>query len=359
MLLRALRSTWLVTGLLPCFVLAADPVPVSVAPVEMQQPVRELLINGTLAADQASRLSPSVSGLVSRLHVDIGSRVESGDVLLELDPELNRVALQQARATFKQQQTTLADLERQFAEASSLIAKRSIAASEVRSLEAQVEAGKAALAASQADVGRQQALLARHTLKAPFSGVISAKLTEVGEWVTPGTPVLDLVGTGQLHADFAVPQRYYSQISSTTALTVRQENALSGLSDDADGIVASIAAIVPVSDPSARTFTLRASVDAEGLTPGMAVFGTLAIQSQQAEPVVPRDALLRDVQGNVSVWLAVEDEEHGLVAQRRAIKVRPGQSDPVIVTDGLRQGDQVVIRGNESLREGDAVLVAQ
>ncbi|WP_081939678.1 efflux RND transporter periplasmic adaptor subunit [Alcanivorax nanhaiticus] len=254
----------------------------------------------------------------------------------------------------------MADLERQLAEASSLIAKRSIAASEVRSLEAQVEAGKAALAASQADVGRQQALLARHTLKAPFSGVISGKLTEVGEWITPGTPVFDLVGTGQLHADFAVPQRYYSQISSQTALTVRQENAPSNnLLTDTAGIPATISAIVPVSDPSARTFILRASIDAEGLTPGMGVFGSLAIQSQQAEPVVPRDALLRDVQGNVSVWLAVEDEEHGLVAQRREIKVRPGQSDPVIVTDGLRQGDQVVIRGNESLREGDAVLVTQ
>ena len=209
-------------------------------------------------------------------------------------------------------------------------------------------------------MGRQQALLARHTLKAPFSGVISGKLTEVGEWITPGTPVFDLVGTGQLHADFAVPQRYYSQISSQTALTVRQENAPSNnLLTDTAGIPATISAIVPVSDPSARTFILRASIDAEGLTPGMGVFGSLAIQSQQAEPVVPRDALLRDVQGNVSVWLAVEDEEHGLVAQRREIKVRPGPSDPVLVTDGLRQGDQVVIRGNESLREGDAVLVTQ
>ena len=341
----------------PALVLAANPV--TLAPVKMQQPVRELLINGTLAANQAAQLSPSVAGLVSRVRVDIGDTVKAGDVLLDLDAELNRLALQEAQASYRQQESTLNDVKRRLEEASSLIAKRSIAASEVRSLEAEVETTSAALAASQAEVARQQALLKRHTLKAPFSGVISGKLTEVGEWVTPGTPVLDLVGTGQLHADFAVPQRYYSQISSKIALTVRQENALSGHSDDGDGIVASIAAIVPVSDPSARTFTLRASVDAEGLTPGMAVFGTLAIQSQQAEPVVPRDALLRDVQGNVSVWLAVEDEEHGLVAQRRAIKVRPGQSDPVIVTDGLRQGDQVVIRGNESLREGDAVLVAQ
>ena len=195
----------------------ADPSPVSVATVKMQKPVRELLINGTLAADQAARLSASVSGLVSNLSVDIGSRVDAGDLLLALDSELVRLTLQQARASHKQQATTLADLQRQLDEASSLIARRSIAASEVRSLESQVEAAKAALAASQADVGRQQALLQRHTLKAPFPGVISAKLTEVGEWVVPGTPVLELVGTHALHADFAVPQRYFCLLYTSDA----------------------------------------------------------------------------------------------------------------------------------------------
>lgn len=335
---------------------AADPSPVSVATVKMQKPVRELLINGTLAADQAARLSASVSGLVSNLSVDIGSRVDAGDLLLALDSELVRLTLQQARASHKQQATTLADLQRQLDEASSLIARRSIAASEVRSLESQVEAAKAALAASQADVGRQQALLQRHTLKAPFPGVISAKLTEVGEWVVPGTPVLELVGTQALHADFAVPQRYFSQIDTRTPLTIRQEDVGSQTTGE-QAMVATITAIVPVNDPAARTFTLRASLDGnKGLTPGMAVFGNLAIQSPNAEPVVPRDALLRDVQGNVSVWVAVSDNGEQ-IARRRAIKVRPGQSDPVIVQEGLSKGDVVVVRGNEGLRDGDRIQV--
>ncbi len=96
----------------------------------------------------------------------------------------------------------------------------------------------------------------------------------------------------------------------------------------------------------------------------MAVFGNLSIQSSSAEPVVPRDALLRDVQGNVSVWLAVVNADGNadgdeLVARRRAIKVRPGQSDPVIVLEGLRKGDKVVVRGNEGLRDGDRIQVTR
>ncbi|WP_290525173.1 efflux RND transporter periplasmic adaptor subunit [Alcanivorax sp.] len=227
----------------------------------------------------------------------------------------------------------------------------------MRSLESEVEAAKAALAASHADVGRQQALLERHTLNAPFAGVISAKLTEAGEWVSPGMAVFELVGSTDLHADFAVPQRYFSQLSLATPLTIRVENSpTNSLQNSA--IAADITTIVPVSDPSARTFVIRASVPAKGLTPGMAVFGSLAIQSSEKQPVIPRDSLLRNAQGNVSVWVAEEADE-GLVARRKVIRIRPGQSDPVIVTDGLSAGDRVVIRGNESLRDGDLIQVAR
>lgn len=358
----ALRLCLLSILALPLLAQAATPV--TVATVEMKQPVRELLINGTLAADQAARLSASVSGLVNRVGVDIGDAVGAGDVLLELDAELNQLALRQAQASYRQQAATLNDAKRRLTEANSL--SRSIAASEIRSLEAEVETSKASLAASQAEVLRQKALLKRHTLSAPFAGVISAKLTEVGEWVTPGTPVLELVGSNTLHADFAVPQRYFSQISRETPLTIRLESASTSRTDSApqSEIPAEITAIVPVNDPSARTFVLRASLPSQGLTAGMAVFGNLSIQSSSAEPVVPRDALLRDVQGNVSVWLAVVNADGNadgdeLVARRRAIKVRPGQSDPVIVLEGLRKGDKVVVRGNEGLRDGDRIQVTR
>lgn len=176
--------------------------------------------------------------------------------------------------------------------------------------------------------------------------------------------MLELVGSNTLHADFAVPQRYFSQISRETPLTIRLESASISRTDSAPQteIPAEITAIVPVNDPSARTFVLRASLPSQGLTPGMAVFGNLSIQSSRAEPVVPRDALLRDVQGNVSVWLAVVNADGNadeLVARRRAIKVRPGQSDPVIVLEGLRKGDKVVVRGNEGLRDGDRIQVTR
>lgn len=332
--------------------LADNRKPVSVATVNLSRAEDALLVNGTLVADRAARLSASVSGLVSDLLVDIGDQVEAGAPLIELDAELTGLELQRARANYQQQQATLADARRRLEEANSLIVKRSIAASEVRSLESEVQVAKSSLAASQAEVARQQALLKRHTLRAPFSGVISAKLTEVGEWLTPGTTVFELVGSDALHADFAVPQRYFPQLSLDTGLDVWLEGEIG----TDNPINAKITAIVPVNDPTARTFTVRASIDDKGLTPGMAINGRLQMLSADAAPTVPRDALLRDSKGNVTVWLA-EGDDGDLVARRKMVKVAPGQAQQVTILDGLSRGDRVVVRGNESLREGDKIRV--
>ena len=339
-------------SLLAVSALADDRKPVSLAVVDLSRSQDALLVNGTLVADRAARLSASVSGLVSKLLVDIGDKVETGAPLIELDAELTRLELQRSRADYQQQQATLEDARRRLQEANSLVAKRSIAASEVRSLESEVQVAISGLASSQADVARQQALLKRHTLRAPFSGVISAKLTEVGEWLTPGTTVFELVGSDDLHADFAVPQQYFPQLSLDTGLEVWLEKE----DDSESSIAASITAIVPVNDPTARTFTVRASVDGKSLTPGMAINGRLQMRSANTRPSVPRDALLRDSQGNVTVWIA-EGDDKNLVARRKVVKIASGQSQQVTIVEGLNRGDRVVIRGNESLRDGDKIRV--
>jgi RND family efflux transporter MFP subunit len=164
--------------------------------------------------------------------------------------------------------------------------------------------------------------------------------------------VFELVGSNELHADFAVPQRYFPQISRDTSLEVWLDD------EDNKPMGAKITAIVPVNDPTARTFTVRASIDEKGLTPGMAVNGRLAMLSADAGPTLPRDALLRDSQGNVTVWLA-EGDGDDLVARRKVVKVASGQSPQASILEGLKRGDRVVVRGNESLREGDQIRVVE
>lgn len=91
---------------------AAAREPVSLVTVESRQLEERLPLTGTLTAKRAALLSTSVSGLVTTLNVDLGDRMEQGDVLLELDSELNRLALEGARAAAAEAEATLADARR-------------------------------------------------------------------------------------------------------------------------------------------------------------------------------------------------------------------------------------------------------
>lgn len=320
--------------------------PVRLATVEARHLEQRLPLTGTVTADRAALLSTAVAGQVTRLTVDLGDRVSAGDLLLELDPELNRLALESARAAAEEARAGRDDARRRLEEASTLVARRSIAASEVRGLESEVSMANAALAAAHAEQQRQAALLRRHTLNAPFDGVISQKLTEVGEWVTPGSAVLELVNLDRLRLDFAVPQEYFPRLGDDAGLRV----SLGG--DAGPARIAEITAVVPVSDPGARTFVLRARLpDPPPMTPGMSARATLTLPGEQASLAVPRDALVRYPDGRVTVWLA-EPRDGALLAREQRVRVGGGLDDLVTVLEGLNAGDRVVVRGNESLRDG-------
>lgn len=321
-------------------VTAASPTPVKVIEVQSRIVTEQIPLSGTLTADQGAQLSPSVEGLVTRVLVDLGDQVRRGQVLMELDNELATLAVKGAEADIRQAEATLADARRRLAEASSLSNSGNFAASQVRSLESEVALADAALTGARAEAARLQALLVRHTLRAPFDGVISGRGIQAGEWVAPGDAVLELVDPARLRADFAVPQQYFGRLSKQTGLRIDGQEA-----------DASIIAIVPVNDPGARTFLIRARLgDVNHLTPGMSVQATLQLASNEQQLTVPRDALVRYPDGRVAVWLA-EKTGTNHVARQRMIRVGSGFADDVVVMAGLAAGDRVIIRGNEALQE--------
>ena len=181
------------------------------APVQVdiarQQPIfKQIQLTGTVTSPLVSSLSAATSGLVKTVHAEEGTHVAKGDVLLTLDAELVEQQLQAAEASVAQARNANADAQRRLKEARKLAPKQSISESAVRDLEAELAQDSAALEQAQAEAGYQRALLKRHTLKAPFAGVISSKLTEQGEWVQPGESVFTLVATQNLRIDFAVAE---------------------------------------------------------------------------------------------------------------------------------------------------------
>ncbi len=353
------RSCYLVLPLaaLFCFgpgAFAAQGAVVVVEAAREQAIQRFLALTGTVTAARAARLSTSTSGLVAAISVDAGSAVQQGEVLLELDAELARLQAQSAAAQVEQARTALADARRRLEEARTLAPQRSIAESVVRDLAAEVAIDEAALHQAMADAAYRDGVLARHQLKAPFDGVISAKLTELGEWVNPGQAVLELVGIDDVRLDFPVSEDYLADIRPDTAVTF-------SLNAHPDKVYRGrIATVVPVTDPGARTFLLRVLADNPGqrMIPGMSVRARLTLDTGRRGVVVPRDAILRYPDGRVVVWTVAVGPQ-GTVVQEN--QVSPGETfDSLVeILNGLEPGDRIVVRGNEALQNGQSVSIRE
>ena len=263
----------------------------------------------------------------------------------------------------RQQEATLNDARRRFAEAEQLRTQSGIAATQVESLRAEVASNEAGLAAAEAAMREQRAIVDRHTLRAPFSGVISSRLAELGEWVTPGGGVMELVATDNLRFDFQVGQENYSALATNTPVEI----ALDALPDRyIDGDIVSI---VPVKNPSARTFLVRVlACDSEGstnqscdhlkITPGMSARANFRIDLGRQGLTVSRDAVLRFSDGRATVWVLEYADGVSLVRER-VVELGSAFDDLLEIRSGLSEGDIVVVRGNETLQEGQAVSVVE
>jgi len=334
-------------------ILAATSAPVAVVTPTYQEVYREIRISGTVTSPRVSQLSVMIAGQVQTLSVDEGDLVRQGQELLQLDDELAGYDLAQVKARVRQEETRLRDARRRLEEAEALGPRGSIAATQIEDLRAEVALEESALIQAEAEAGYQQALLNRHELRAPFDGMISQRQVDLGEWVTPGQGIFELVAMDDLRLDFELSEDYLGQVStgSDVSFTV---NALPGQS-----FQGKVQAVVPVTDPGARTFLVRVIPEnpLPQLVPGMSVSALLRIATNQKALVVPRDAILRSQDGRIVAWVVKTGSDNQLVAEERVVTLDQAFSGLVVVLSGIEPDDQVVVEGNESLQNGSAVTI--
>jgi membrane fusion protein (multidrug efflux system) len=328
---------------------AVEAAPIRVVVVEEQAIVQALRLTGTVTSARSARLSPSTAGLVTTLTVDAGSAVAAGDALLSLDAELAQWEWQGSKASVASAQLALNDAQRRLKEARALAPQQSIAETFVRDLASEVAEDEAALQRAQADARFRKGVFDRHVLYAPFAGIVSVKHTELGEWVTPGEPVLNLVAIDDLRIDFQISQDYLSVIEPDAEVTYT-------LGDSAtDSRAGKIAVLVPVAEPGARTFLLRVvPVDSDQrMSPGMSARAVLNLDIGRRGMAIPRDAIIKYPDGRDVVWV-VEGSE--VVAEKR-VDIGLVFGGMVEVRGGLSLMDRVVVEGNETLQAGQRVAV--
>lgn len=321
-------------------------VPVQVVPLQQQQLAEPLELSGTVKAVRQARLSVATSGLVATVLVDAGARVQAGQPLLQLDDALSRQQLAQAKAAVQVATAAVTEQQRLVTEAQQLSLQQLFPLTAVAERQSGLQRAQAELALAKARLAEQQVLLRQHQLRAPFTGVIKARWCESGEWLQPGQAVLELVEPNQLWLEVQVPQEKFSQVAAASRIEITTD-----MQPDLT-LAGQIAALVPVSDVSARSFLLRLAFTdpAAVVQAGTSARAILYLPSQAQGSLVPADALVRHPDGSASVFI-VENNQ----AVRH--KVQPGRSTAagVEIQPSLPANAEIVVRGNEQLQHLQSV----
>ncbi len=351
-MLRFLNLICLLAGLVSAIsVYAQEAVPVMVAVVERAKSDDELRLTGTVTSERVASLSTSVNGLVKRVRVDAGDRVSAGKALIHLDSAMARLALDRTKAAAQEARAQLSEQQRLRDEAKEMFERGLIPETRLHSAESERRVAAARVDRLVAEQKEQQEIVRRHTVVAPFTGVISNKFTDPGEWVETGTTVLELVDTQRLRIDVQVPQERYRQISVGAPVSVELDAVAGRLHKG------KVIARVPVNNPGARTFLVRVNIDngAKEMAPGMSARVVFKLLEGRSTVRVPRDAILRKPDGSTRVWIVIDGGAP--TVSERQVELGRSLRGWVDVQSGVDAGARVVVRGNEALREGQQVRV--
>lgn len=308
--------------------------------------------NGTITAKREARLSPRVAGLVVVADAETGFSARKGDTLVQLDDTLARIELAQRELAIDAARAERDNAKRRLEEAEQL-GDANFPRSERQTRETAFRLSEVAVEQAQAALQRQREIVDRHDIIAPFDGIVVSKSAEVGEWVQTGSPVLHFVGTAELRLDIQVPQEQLDIILQTRSVSI----ALSGKRKTP--IAAEIEARSPKVDPQTRTFMVRLALDQsiDGIKPGMSAEAIFRQVPDSRRLVISRDALIRYDDGRTVVWV-IDDSGSEAVARQREVALGNTSGTRIEVVSGLQENERVVVRGNESLQEGQAVRIA-
>jgi membrane fusion protein (multidrug efflux system) len=335
---------------------AEVPVPVAVTTARMAAIAEEVALHGNLVAQRISRLSSETDGMVAAVNVDEGDVVESGAIVVRLDRRLATIERDAATARLQEARARATESARRHLELEALRKTLHVAETTVVAAHAQAEIDLARAKQAEAELERVREMLARHNIRAPFAAVVRRKLVEQGEWVETNSALLELVDIDVLRLEVPVPQFYFSEVDERTPVSIRMDALPDRLFE------AHVTRKIPISDTASRTFRVRIDIPnrERALAPGMSARVVLKLGPADGRPVLvlPRDAVVRKPDGSVSIWV-IETEDGVTKAVPRAIGTGRAYRDHVEIIEGnLFVGEKVVVRGNEILRAGQSVLVA-
>ncbi|MDR2036763.1 MAG: efflux RND transporter periplasmic adaptor subunit [Bacteroidales bacterium] len=297
--------------------LARAALPVNLLVVKPQSFIETLSVTGTVEANEEVLLKSEVSGKITGIFFNEGTRVDKGTLLIKVYDDDLQAQLTKAQANLKLTEEVEARQKQ-------LLEREAISRQDY-------DVAYANLQSAQADVALFESQISKTEIRAPFDGTIGFRKVSPGEYITPGTEIASLVNNHPAKIQFAVPEKYSRVLGKNTVIKYRLEGML-------DERTASVYAVDPAIDQATRTLQLKAlSPNLKGeLIPGAFVRINVLMEKSDNVILVPTEAVISETDG------------------QKAYLFRNGNVEKVTVETGTRTNSKVeIVRG---IHSGDTLI---
>ncbi len=309
--------------------------PVQVNPAARRRLETRLSRTGTIQADNDVVVVSETSGRVLRVLADVGDRRSAGSILVKVDDELKLASFQAAEVGYEKSKRDLARFE-------TLIAQKS-------ATDTEFEGARLAAKAAEAQYRAARRQYQDTEIKSPISGVVAARYINVGSTVAPGTPIAEVVDISKLKVILGIPEREAFSLKAGDPVTVSLDvypgasfpgtiRNIGAKADDAHNFPVEVSLANPADTPFRAG--LFARVD----------FTTLMSRETLA---IPREALIGSIR-DARVYVV-----EGAVARLRKLTLGDEAGDFIEVREGLAEGENVVVNGQNNLQDGAVVVVVK
>ena len=316
-------------------------------PLVKTQPVQDTLFNhytevqGDVATKENIVIYPEYSGVLTRVYVKEGDRVNKGQILAKIDEGGlgSQVAQLESRASLAK--TTFERQKRLW--------EQNIG-SEIQYLEAQTN-----FEAAQNAVNQLKSQLGKTTVRAPFSGVIDEVISDEGQVVNPGqNELFRLVNLDNMYVQASVPENYLNRIQKGTSVIVE----IGAIGKTFKGEIRQVGNFI---NPNNRTFQVEVAIPNENgmVKPNLIATVKLNDYSSENAVIIPENALQMNSSGESLVYLLVPTSDSTGTAQKVVVETGYTSGNAVEVTKGLKPGDQLIVQGAKSLRDQQKVRIQE
>lgn len=302
---------------------------------ERWQPALESV--GSIMPTRGVVVSAEVPGIIRKIYFDSGQHVDEGELLVELDVEVDRAELDALQADRR-----LAEITRN---------RVSQIVSDNLGPRSELDEAQAILDRTEAEIAAKRAMIRQKSIRTPFAGELGIRIINPGQYLAPGDEIVQLVGLDPIYAEYSLPERYLSELHVGQTVTVRVQTYPGTIFEG------SIYAISPSIQTASRSVRIRALIEnPDGrLRPGMFAEVDTLLDERDRVLTLPERAVTYNPYGE-SVFV-VNDADGMKTVALTQIKTGEVRNGRVEIVSGLDEGTEVVSDGHNKLRNGQAISV--